>query len=102
MSYVEFSSFIFRVSELEKIVRSRLIVFVCISQIDDLQRRLEEFTMKETVGNLGAERGSMGSTGSGLTESLWSVLSVIGISYYQSIILSAHQFIRQSINPSIK
>lgn len=34
-------------------------------QVEDLQKRLEEFTLKEAVGNLGAERASMGSTGSG-------------------------------------
>ena len=33
--------------------------------MEDLQKRLEEFTLKEAVGNLGAERASMGSTGSG-------------------------------------
>jgi len=34
-------------------------------QVEDLQRRLEELTMQGSVGNLGSERGSMGSTGSG-------------------------------------
>ena len=33
--------------------------------MEDLQKRLEELSMKEAVGNLGAERASMGSTGSG-------------------------------------
>jgi len=34
-------------------------------QVEELQRRLEEATLKESVGNLGAERNSIGSTGSG-------------------------------------
>ena len=43
-------------------------------QVEELQRRLEEVTLKESVGNLGGERSSMGSTGSGNSGSVPSTL----------------------------